>query len=185
MKNRFAKLLWASSVLLLLSGCVSYSITEQEMTNYLNHNLQLNQSVGVENVMYAKLSVDDLQVKIGRSDADRVAVFANTKAQLQLLDEQDINLDLDIEFSAIPKYEQESGEIFLQSLRLEKIDQEGQLLTPEIKKLIKPAVSMIGAAMSTYPVYKLDSNTVKEALLKSSNPEVVVKNNQLVIEFFE
>ncbi|KOO10618.1 hypothetical protein AKJ18_33315, partial [Vibrio xuii] len=63
---------------LVLSGCVSYSISEQQMTKYLQDNANLNQSVGVENVMYAQVSVDDLDVKIGRADKDRVSVFANT-----------------------------------------------------------------------------------------------------------
>lgn len=182
---KLSRILASLLPVMLLSGCVSYSVTEQEMTNYLNDNLQLNQSVGIENVMYAKVAVDELQVKIGRADADRVAVFANTKAQLQMLSEQNIDLDLDIEFSAIPEYEQESGEIYLKSLRLERIDEEGQILTPEIKRLIQPAVAMIGMAVSEYPVYKLDSTTVKQALLKSSNPKVVVKDNKLVIEFFD
>ncbi|MGF1776090.1 DUF1439 domain-containing protein [Vibrio nomapromontoriensis] len=169
---------------LILSGCTSYSITEQDMTDYLHDNVNFNQSIGIENVMYAQVSVDDLEVKIGRTDAERVSVFANTTAEVQMLNAEKIGLDLALEFSAIPDYQAESGEIFLKSLRLEQFDEGKQRLTPEIKALIKPAVSMIGYALSEYPVYKLDNSKVQEALLKSAEPNLVVKDNKLVIELF-
>lgn len=186
MIKRFsAKLATLLAVLFSLSGCVSYSISEQEMTDYLNQNLKLEQAVGIEDVLYAKVSVDDLKVNIGRSDTERVAVYANTTAELNMMNQPDINLDLDIEFSAIPSYKKETGEVFLKSLRLERLDEDGSVLTPEIRQLIKPAVALIGNAVSNYPVYQLDETTVKQSLLKSSNPEVKVENNKLVIDFFE
>ena len=80
----------------VLGGCASYSITEKDMTEYLQESVEINQSVGVENMMYAQVAVEDLQVKIGRADADRVSVFANTNAQVQVFNMQNVGLDLDI-----------------------------------------------------------------------------------------
>ncbi|MDB1125608.1 DUF1439 domain-containing protein [Vibrio algarum] len=168
-----------------VGGCASYSITEQDMDEYLQDTVGLEQSVGIENVMYAEVSVDDLKVKIGRADADRVSVFANTSVQVQMLSVQNLGLDLDIEFSAIPEYDQESGEVFLKSLRLERFDEKNQRLTPEISALLKPAVSMIGHALSMQPVYKLDSSKVQQALLKSAEPNLVIRDNKLVIDLFD
>ncbi|MGR5063355.1 DUF1439 domain-containing protein [Photobacterium sp. DNB22_13_2] len=169
----------------LLGGCASYGITEQDMTNYLQDSVSLDQSVGVENVMYAEVAVEDLEVKIGRADADRVSVFASTNAQVQMFSMQSMGLDLDVEFSANPEYDKDSGEVYLKSLRLERFDESSKQLTPEVKKLLKPAVSMIGYALSKQPVYKLDSSTVQEALIKSAEPNLVIKNNKLVIELFD
>lgn len=180
-----AKLLSVALAAALLGGCASYSISEQDMTNYLQDSVSLDQSVGVENVMYAEVAVDDLEVKIGRADADRVSVFASTNAQVQMLSMKNIGLDLDVEFSAVPEYDKDTGEVFLKSLRLERFDESSQQLTPEVKKLLKPAVSMIGYALSKQPVYKLDSSKVQEALIKSAEPNLVIKNNKLVIELFD
>lgn len=185
MITKTVKILTLTFATLVVSGCASYSITEQDMTEYLQDSVVLEQSVGIENVMYAQVAVDDLKVKIGRSDAERVSVFANTRAQVQMFSMQNTELDLDIEFSAIPEYDQESGEIFLKSLRLEQFDDQSQQLTPEITKLLKPAVSMIGHALSQLPVYKLDGDQVQQALLKSAKPNLVIKNNKLVIELFD
>ncbi|MGV2988901.1 DUF1439 domain-containing protein [Vibrio sp. E150_011] len=168
----------------MLSGCASYSITEQDMTNYLQDSVQYEQSVGIENVMYAQVSIEDLDVKIGRADAERISVFANTNAKVQMLNSKSVGLDLDIEFSAVPEYQADTGEVYLKALRLERFDEKSQLLTPEMKALINPAVSMIGYALSQHPVYKLDASQVKQALLKSAEPSLVIKDNKLVIELF-
>ena len=168
----------------LLASCASYSITEQDMSQYLQDNVSFQQSVGIKNVMYAQVDVNDLQVKIGQVAEDRVSIFANTKAIIQMLSVPEMGLDLDIEFSAIPEYEPETGKIFVNSLRLEQFNELNDQLTPEIAQLLKPAVSMIGQALSQQPVYELDSNDVKQALLKSTNPSLLVKDNKLVIELF-
>ena len=169
----------------ILAGCASYSISEKDMTRYLQDSININQSVGVESMMYAQVAVEDLQVKIGRADADRVSVFANTNAQVQVFNMPNIGLDLDIEFSAIPEYDKENGEVYLKSLRLESIDENGKQLPENIANLLRPAVSMIGLALSQQPVYKLSATKVQEALLKSADPNLVIKNNALVIELFD
>lgn len=179
--NRFI----IACIALILSGCVSYSITEQEMTEYLADSVMLEQEVGVQSVMYAQVAVDDLQVKIGRADEQRVSVLANTNAKVQVFNMPNMGLDLDLEFSAIPEYDKESGEVYLKSLRLERFEEKDQQLSPEIEKLLKPAVSMIGFALSQSPVYKLDSNKVQESLIKSSEPNLVIRDNKLVIELFD
>lgn len=182
--NVAKKFILAASAL-VLSGCVSFSVTEQEMTNYLQDSVMLEQEVGVQNVMYAQVAVDDLAVQIGRSDAERVSVLANTNAKVQVFNMPNMGLDLDLEFSAIPEYDKESGEVYLKSLRLERFEEKGKQLSPEIETLLKPAVSMIGFALSQSPVYKLDSNKVQESLIKSSEPNLVIRDNKLVIELFD
>ncbi len=182
--NVAKKFILAASAL-MLGGCVSYSVTEQEMTSYLQDSVMLEQEVGVQNVMYAQVAVDDLAVQIGRADAERVSVLANTNAKVQVFNMPNMGLDLDIEFSAIPEYDKESGEVYLKSLRLERFEEKGKQLSPEIETLLKPAVSMIGFALSQAPVYKLDSSKVQESLIKASEPNLVIKDNKLVIELFD
>ncbi|EGU42631.1 MULTISPECIES: DUF1439 domain-containing protein [Vibrio] len=185
MTTKLINRLIITCIALILSGCVSYSITEQEMTEYLADSVMLEQEVGVQSVMYAQVAVDDLQVKIGRADEQRVSVLANTNAKVQVFNMPNMGLDLDLEFSAIPEYDKESGEVYLKSLRLERFEEKEQQLSPEIEKLLKPAVSMIGFALSQSPVYKLDSNKVQESLIKSSEPNLVIRDNKLVIELFD
>ena len=64
-------------------------------------------------------------------------------------------------------------------------DEKGKQLPENIANLLRPAVSMIGLALSQQPVYKLSATKVQEALLKSADPNLVIKNNALVIELFD
>jgi hypothetical protein len=184
-----ARLIFLALAAAIISGCagtgLGFSITEQDMTRYLEKSAGIEQSVGVENVMFARIAVDDLKVTIGRADADRISVFANTTAMVQMLTMQEAELDLDVEFSAIPEYNQETGEVFMKSLRLEQFAEQSGKLTPEITKLLKPAVALIGQTLSTYPVYKLDENKIEQALLKSTNPKLVIQGHSLVVDTFE
>lgn len=184
MTRKFIRRTFVIFTALFVSGCATYSISEKEIADYLQDNLDFEQSVGVQNVMYAQVAIDDIKVNIGRADADRVSIFANTTADVEVMSFQEIGLDLDIEFSAIPEYDSSTGEVFLKSMRLERFDEHSDLLTPNIKTLLEPAVSMIGQALSSQPVYKLDGDKVEQALLKSTNPNLVIKDNKLVIEVF-
>ncbi|MDD9173821.1 MULTISPECIES: DUF1439 domain-containing protein [Aliivibrio] len=169
---------------LTLSGCASYSITEKEMTDYLSDEIHVDKSVGIPGFLYAQVNVENVDVQIGRIAADRISVFANTTADVQMLDEIKQNLSLTLEFSAVPEYDKETGEIYLKSLRLEKFEDKNQKLSPELTSLLKPAVSIIGYALSNEPAYKLNSDKLKESLIKSAEPNLVIKNNKLVIELF-
>ncbi|CAQ79244.1 putative lipoprotein [Aliivibrio salmonicida LFI1238] len=183
MKN--LKLLFSFLFVLSLSGCTSYSITEQEMTDYLTDEINVDKSVGIPGLLYAQVNVDNVDVKIGRVDKDRISVYANTTADIQMMNEPNQTLDLVLEFSAIPEYRKESGEIYLKSLRLEKFEDKTNQLSPELSSLLKPAISIIGYGLSNQPAYKLNANKLKESLIKSAELNLVIKNNQLVIELFD
>ncbi|MCP3701029.1 MAG: DUF1439 domain-containing protein [Aliivibrio sp.] len=170
---------------LTLSGCTSYSITEKEMTDYLSDEIHVDKSVGIPGFLYAQVNVENVDVQIGRIEADRISVFANTTADVQMLDEIKQHLSLTLEFSAVPEYDKETGEIYLKSLRLEKFEDKNQKLSPELTSLLKPAVSIIGYALSNEPAYKLNADKLKESLIKSAKPNLVIKNNKLVIELFD
>ena len=170
---------------LVLNGCASYSITEKEMTDYLSDEVHIEKSVGIPGLLYAQVNVENVDVTIGRIDADRISVFANTTAAIQMMDELKENLELTLEFSAVPEYDKASGEIYLKSLRLEKFEEKNKQLSPELMSLLKPAVSIIGYALSNEPAYKLNADKLKESLIKSAEPNLVIKDNKLVIELFD
>jgi hypothetical protein len=155
------------------------------MTDYLSDKVEFNQQVGVQDVLYAEVSVDDLEVTIGRIADDRVSVLANTNAAVKVFSIPTKTFNLDIEFSATPEYKPDTGEIFLKSIRLEQFDQDGLVLPENIETLLKPAVSMIGFAIAQQPAYKLDSSEIKQALIKSAEPNLVIKNHRLVIELVD
>ncbi|MCW1890047.1 DUF1439 domain-containing protein [Vibrio chagasii] len=93
-------------------------------------------------------------------DAERVSVLANTNAKVQVFNMPNIARS-GYRIQRDSQYDKESGEVHLKSLRLERFEEKGKQLSPEIEKLLKPAVSMIGFALSQSPVYKLTATRFK------------------------
>lgn len=181
MTNRLFKI-FTVVMIVVTSGCASYSISEQQMTDYVSNNLSANQSIDVEGLVKAEIGLNDVEIRIGRADADRISVFANTNALVEIMNGTELNLDLAMEFSAIPYYEKETGEVFIKSVRLEQFEDKSNTLPSALTPLLKPAVSVVGDVLSQYPVYQLDNSQFEQALLKSAQPNLVIKNNKLVIE---
>jgi len=169
----------------ILYGCTSYTITEKEMTNYLNDEINIEESVGIHGLLYARVNIENVKVTIGRISKNRISVFANTRAEIQFMDKEEKEIDLDIEFSSIPEYDNSKGEIYLKSLRLENFNDKSEQLSSEIISLLKPAVSLIGNALSNQPAYKLNSKKLTDALIKSTNPNLIIKDNKLIIELLD
>lgn len=106
--NHCKSMLLSLSCVLSLSGCASYSVTEQEMTDYLSNEVHVEKSVGIPGVLYAQVNVEDVNVTIGRVDANRIAVYANTTADVEIMNQLTQNMALSLEFSAIPEYDKKN-----------------------------------------------------------------------------
>ncbi|MGF1832877.1 DUF1439 domain-containing protein [Photobacterium sanguinicancri] len=171
-------------LILLLSGCASYTVTENEVQSYLDDNAQFERTVGIKGIAHANVAFDDIAVGIGRVAADRINLDANAKANVVITGQKPQAVDVSMSFSAIPYYEKEEGAIFVKHLELEDI----KVAPPEIgmfiaKPFVSPIVSLVGELISTRPIYKLDENDFKQSLLKSAKPELLIKGNKIVIDF--
>ncbi|KJG02910.1 DUF1439 domain-containing protein [Photobacterium angustum] len=166
------------------AGCSSYGVTESEMQNYINKETNVERSVGIQGIAYATGKFEKVKVGIGRVADNRVSVDTTASAQLELAGQPPQDIVVKANFSAIPYYNQDEGAIYLRGLNIESLaikpEKFNNMLT---KPVITPFVSLIGQVLSTKPVYKLDENELKQALLKSTKPELVIKNHQLVLDW--
>ncbi|MGF1692490.1 DUF1439 domain-containing protein [Photobacterium kagoshimensis] len=171
-------------MMLLLSGCASYTVTESEVQSYLDDNAKFERTVGIKGIAHANVAFDDIAVGIGRVAADRINLDANAKANVVITGQKPQAIDLNMSFSAVPYYDKEEGAIFVKHLELEDI----QVSPPEVsmflaKPLVSPIVSLVGELISTRPIYRLDENDFKQSLIKSAEPELLIKGNKIVIDF--
>ncbi|OAN11594.1 hypothetical protein A3K86_22005 [Photobacterium jeanii] len=168
---------------LFLSGCASYTVTENEVQSYLDDNVQFERTVGIKGIAHANVAFDDVKVGIGRVASDRVNLDANAKAKVQISGQPSREIDMKMSFSAIPYYDKEEGAIFIKQLEMENLDvsppEIGMFLT---KPIVSPVVSLIGELISTRPIYRLDDDDFKQSLLKSAKPELLIKGNKIVID---
>ncbi|WP_318477501.1 DUF1439 domain-containing protein [Photobacterium leiognathi] len=180
---RLKALIIASSAFIFV-GCSSYGVTESEMQNYINKETNVERSVGIQGIAYATGRFDNVKVGIGRVADNRVNVDATASAKLELAGQQPQDIVIKANFSAIPFYNPDEGAIYLRSLHIESLNIKPEKFNNMLTKpVVTPFVSLIGQVLSTKPVYKLDESEMKQALLKSTKPDLIIKNHQLVLDW--
>ncbi|KLV02173.1 DUF1439 domain-containing protein [Photobacterium aphoticum] len=167
---------------LLLSSCASYSVTEQDMQQYLDKKVGFERTVGIKGIAYANVKFDDIKVGIGRVANDRVNLDAKSQAKVTIMGQKPQSVDLNVSFSAVPYYDKEEGAIFLNDLNVENIDIQPNELNVPTKQILSPVIEMVGQFLLTRPVYRLDDEDFKQSMLKNAKPELLIKNHSLVIQ---
>ncbi|KLV10088.1 DUF1439 domain-containing protein [Photobacterium ganghwense] len=168
--------------MVLLSSCASYSVTEQEVQQYLDKKTGFERSVGVKGLAHAKVKFEDVKVGIGRISDDRVNLEAKSFAKVSIYGQAPQEIELNVNFSAIPFYDKSEGAIFLKDLEVEKLDIEPNTLNLPSKQLLSPIVEIVGQFFLSQPVYRLDEKDFKQSVLKTARPELLIKNHSLVIQ---
>lgn len=168
---------------LMMSGCTSYTITEQDVSQYLNEEIEYNHELGLPGLLYATLHLDDVAVKIGRVAENRIDVEAAATGELEIFSQDNKELDLLLNFSAIPFYDKDRGAIYLKNVRLEKLDSKSYPIDDHLQKVVKPLVSVVSLFLTNEPVYKLKDSKLAESLIKAAEPNLLIKNNSMIIDF--
>ena len=155
---------------LMLSACNStqglsfYSFTNAEVESVLRQELpKLSKKVRLVGVP-VQFDVNDLSVNIGPDNRDVVALGVDSSAEVKVFTfKYPVSLKLQIEGS--PFYDSEKKAVFLRNIKLldSSIDAGG--FSGDLGVLNNEAMDLINAFLETNPVYKLNMNDPKIALL--------------------
>ncbi len=169
---------------LLLAACslTQYSVSEGEINQYLKERVAFEKQLGIPGIMSSKIRLDDMQSRIGRSQADKVELDAAGDLQVASpLGSQQMKIRLSL--SARPDYVAEQGAIYLRDLELLSVKTEpadvGAALTP----LLPTFNQSLSLFLSQTPVYRLDGSRQSEARLKDKVEALKVEPGRLVIPF--
>lgn len=177
------KKLLAIIVVLFLSSCASYSVTENEIQEYLDNRAAFERTVGIKGLAWANVQFSDIKVGIGRVSNDRVNLDAKSQAKIMISGQPEQEIAIDVSFSAIPYYDKDEGAIFLKELEMESLDvAPDEFANFATKQLMTPIVDVLGKLILSYPVYRLKEDDLKQSLLKTARPELLIKNHSLVVQ---
>lgn len=169
-----------------LIGCnqlTQYSVSEQEVNNYLQKHNDYQKQIGVPGLVDANIVLTQLQSQIGRTEPNKVTLSGNAKVNItSILGPQ--TADLQLTLKAQPVYDREKGAIFLKEMELvdyqvqpEKMDTVMKALTPYLNQSLK-------SYFDQKPVYVLNpDNSKTEAMARKLAKGLEVKPGQLVIPF--
>ncbi|TDR74969.1 DUF1439 domain-containing protein [Photobacterium lutimaris] len=176
------KIFYALCITFILSSCASYSVTEQDIQKYLDDRSGFERTVGIKGLAHANIKFENVKIGIGRVANDRINLDADSNALISVQGQSPQQLQIKVNFSAVPYYDKEEGAIFLNDLNVEDIEIQPSALNLPSKQLLSPIIEMVGQYLLTRPVYRLSDQDFKQSMLKTARPELLIKNHELVIQ---
>lgn len=182
---------WATLALLgglMLSGCnqlTQYTLSEQEVNQYLQEHNDYQKQIGVPGVVDAHIVLTDLTTQIGREEPGKVTLSGNAKVDISsLIGAQ--SADMKLTLKAQPVFDKAQGAIYLKEMTLtdysvqpEKMQSMFKTLTPYLNQSLK-------SYFDQKPAYVLNAeHSTKEAMAKKLAKGIEVKPGQLVIQLTE
>ncbi|GIU17318.1 DUF1439 domain-containing protein [Shewanella glacialipiscicola] len=165
----------------LLGGCVSqYSITEQEMEQYLSKEIhfevkQGNQLVGID------VRINDISVKLGQKP-DTMSVSASTKVSINN-PIFPLNAKLTTTFEAKPWYDSATHSIYLRQLELVKVESTPKDIERAMSSATPQVMGYLRQFLENQPVYVLDTQDSNQALMAKMAESLQVAPGKLVLKF--
>ena len=165
----------------LLGGCVSqYSITEQEMEQYLSKEIhfevkQGNQLVGID------VRINDISVKLGQKP-DTMSVSASTKVSINN-PIFPLNAKLTTTFEAKPWYDSATHSIYLRQLELVKVESTPKDIERAMSSATPQVMGYLRQFLENKPVYVLDTQDSNQALMAKMAESLQVAPGKLVLKF--
>ena len=153
------------------------SISEKEINDYLHTRLAekvpLEDSVGIPGLMQLDYQLHDLATKIGQTSEKKVEIQGIVEGVLTSRGkkhEAKIKLNLD----TMPYFDPEKGAVYLKDVRL---------LSWETVQFFLPMLADgLTNVLNNSPVYTLDENKTKEALVKKFGKAIIVEKGSLRLE---
>ncbi|MCL1126192.1 DUF1439 domain-containing protein [Shewanella surugensis] len=181
MKSKSYTLLLILPLILFLNGCISqYSVSESELESYLSKELtydtkQGNQLLGME------MHITDIKVKLGEKP-DTMGVSATTHVTINN-PLKPIDAQLYAKFEAKPWYDVENHSVYLHQLKLVDVSSDNKRIEKLIKPLTPQLMNYLTQFLSTQPVYVLDTDDTKQAIIANMTKRIEVKPGEISLIF--
>ncbi|MBV7315378.1 DUF1439 domain-containing protein [Shewanella sp. NIFS-20-20] len=165
----------------LLTGCASqYSISQNELTDYLNKEMtyevkQGNQFIGT------LIKLNRVQVLLGETpDTMKVITASQVEITNPLLP---LRATLNASFEAVPWYDNQSHSIYLRNLRLVDVSSTPQDIDKIVKDIGPQIMGFVSGFLETQPVYVLNQDDSHQAWAAKLVDKMEVKPGKLVFVF--
>ncbi|PJG57862.1 lipoprotein [Aeromonas cavernicola] len=172
------------SLTLLLGGCslTQYNVSESEINQYLKEQVAFEKQLGIPGIISSKIRLDEMQSRIGRSQADRIELDAAGDLQVSSpLGSQQMKIRFALR--ARPDYVADQGAIYLRDLELISVKTEPADIGAALTPLLPTFNQSFSLFLSQTPVYRLDSRRKNEAMIKEKVEALKVEPGRLVIPF--
>ncbi|WP_298774465.1 DUF1439 domain-containing protein [uncultured Shewanella sp.] len=167
--------------MLFLNACVSqYSVTESELTSYLSKEITYDKKQG-NDLLGMEMRITDIQVKLGEKP-DTMSVSATTHVTINN-PLKPFDAKLYAKFEAKPWYDIEKHSVYLHQLKLVELKTDNKKIEKIIQPLSPQLMNYLTEFLSTQPVYVLDTNDTKQAIIAKMTKRIEVKPGKISLIF--
>ena len=170
----------------LLAGCnqlTQYTLSEQQVNEYLQKHNDFQKQLGVPGLVDAKITLTNLNSQIGRAEPGKVTLTGNASVEVTSLFGPQ-KADMTLTLKAQPSFDKAQGAIYLKDM--EVVD---YTIQPEkMQSVMKGLMPYLNQSLKSYfdqkPAYVLNGDKSKgEAMAKKLAKGIEVKPGELVIPF--
>lgn len=162
-----------------------FSISEQEINHYLATRLAekvpLQDSLGVPGLFQLDYKLSDLYTQIGQTAENVVDVSGVVDSLLQVKGKQ-YQVKLNLNMDTVPFYDMEKGALFLKNVRLKNWSATPEKYQNELQMFLPMIADGLASILNNHPVYTLDENKTKEALVKKFGKQIIVEKGKMSLE---
>lgn len=161
------------------------SISEKEINHYLETRLadkvKLQDKVGIPGLFQLNYHLYNLQTQIGQNNDQKVEITGTIDSVLVAKGKK-YDIQLLLKMDTEPYYDAEQGAIYLRNVRLIDWQTNNEKYQTELQMFLPLLADGITSILNKSPVYTLDENKTKEALVKKFGKAIIVEQGALRLE---
>jgi len=183
----FLKRIYTVFILLLLSGLVAgcqtlgqYSLSEQFVNSALQKQLShYNQSVDAGDLFKMNVTFNNMNLNIGRQEANKVVADGTAKAAIQTpLGKQNVSLRLNLK--ALPELNKQQNAIFLRQVEIADYQLDSSLGSISSGLFLPYLNQALQLYFEHNPVYQLDKTNQLEYLAFQTASTIKIEQGKFV-----
>ncbi|OOH89236.1 hypothetical protein BMT54_07090 [Pasteurellaceae bacterium 15-036681] len=161
------------------------SISEKEINQYLETRLAekvpLENSVGLPGLFQLDYKLHNLITSIGQTEEKTVEITGMINGILQVRNKKyDAHIQLNMD--TVPYYDPEKGAIYLKDVRLLNWQAQPEKYQKELQMFLPLLADGVASILNNTPVYTLDTNNTKEAMVKKFGKAIIVDKGAIRLE---
>ncbi|TPH20083.1 DUF1439 domain-containing protein [Haemophilus haemolyticus] len=158
-----------------------FSITESQINQYLQEKGAIADKFGLPGLFFLDYEVRNLSTKIGQTNDKHVEMSGTLEGLFQFGNKK-LPGKLNLTFDTIPYYNPEEGALYLKEMRILHWSGEPQQYIQKMQTIMPFLNENIARLLESIPVYTLDKNNMRDALIKKFAKKILIEQGKLTLD---
>lgn len=158
-----------------------FAVTETQINDYLAQKANIRDQFRFPGLFSIDYQLQDLTAHIGQHAEKRVEIDGSMHGVFKLQDKQ-FAAKLNLTFDTVPYYDAQKGAVYLKEVRILRWSGSPQTYMEQLQAVMPLLSGNLAALLNHIPVYTLDPNNARDALIKKFAKEIRVEPGKLILD---